>query len=265
MINIQESAIAFTILFTVLYWVFIIMTIRTGKQRKHLEELKDNYIDNVTHELKAPGASIKVLIESLSDNESVDSDPEKRRLYYGMVLSSINKQNHMINEILDLSRLKSHPESLPKTVLTFDELFEPAMERAIAMCDCIDITFSYPDDTASLPKLMTNQRISQVFENLLNNAISYTPEGGNVELDVMVSKGHITVRIFDDGQSISKEDQAHIFERFYKCNSTGNNDNGTGLGLAIAHEIISSLGEKIWVESEPGKGVAFYFTVTTAN
>lgn len=113
-----------------------------------------------------------------------------------------------------------------------------------------------------MPSLHTNAScVGQVLEILLENAVKYVTSGDHIWIDVSPAKNYVIVCVRDDGCGISKEDLPHVFERFYRCSR--NVKNSSGLGLAIAKEIIDNLEEKIWVESELGKGTAFYFTVHT--
>ena len=257
----QEALVSDLIFVTICYWLVIFFVIRTTRQRLRLDKMRQDYIDNVTHELKAPIASTKILIETLSDNADEDSDPDKRRMYYGMALSAINKQSHMVNEILDLSRLQNKPGMFEKSDFSFGELFGQTLEKAKALCDCIGINLILPEETEKLPLLRTNTLITQVFENLITNATTYVQENDCIEISVVQNKNYLTISVKDTGPGISREDQEHIFERFYRCKST--NTSGSGLGLAISKEIASGLGEKLWLESSPGKGSTFSFTVHT--
>ena len=127
--------------------------------------------------------------------------------------------------------------------------------------DCTDVTLHVSDAVLQLPTLYTNAVcIKQVLQILLDNAIKYVPGGGNVWIDAATANHHAMISVRDDGIGIPKESLPFIFDRFYKGNR-GDSTKSSGLGLAIAREIINGLGEKIWVESELGKGSAFFFTI----
>lgn len=113
-----------------------------------------------------------------------------------------------------------------------------------------------------MPKLYTDaDRVIQLLEILLDNALKFVEEGGSILLNATTKYGQATIRVNDTGRGISSDDLPHIFERFYK--SEVDNPTGSGLGLAIANEIISGLHETIWVQTEVGKGTTFFFTVRT--
>jgi signal transduction histidine kinase len=109
-----------------------------------------------------------------------------------------------------------------------------------------------------LPAVLGNPvRLRQVFINLVDNAIKYTPEGGQIEVSVHEEGGHAVVRVSDDGIGIPLDDQPHIFDKFYRASGVSSEYEGTGLGLSIVKSIVEMHGGRIWVESRPGEGTAF--------
>ena len=258
--NLQEAYLGYMIYFSICYWASAYFIISSIRKKRRLEEVQQNYIANVTHALKSPIASVKAITETLSD--VADLDPDKRTSYYGMILRETNFQSHMVQEILELSKLQSHGTDFTKTSVSAPKVFEEVLEKFSALCDCAHISFYISDELTRLSPLYTNAScIRQVLEILLENAVKYVNSGDHIWLDVTLSKNQAVFCVRDDGSGISKEDLPHVFERFYRCSR--NVKTSSGLGLAIAKELIDNLKEKIWVESELGKGTAFYFTVHT--
>ena len=221
---------------------------------------KQNYIDNITHELKTPIASIKALTATLNDHEM---DPDTRSEYYGLILAEASRQEHMVQNILDLSRIQSRDISLKKSAIGAEELFDPVCIRYSSLCDDLDISWKPPNNLKELPRLHTNADcIHRILDALLGNALRYTDENGLIEMSIVEEGRHITVCISDNGNGIAAEDFPHIFERFFR-GSNSYVKGGNGLGLAIAKEIADGLGEKIWAERNLTQGSKFYFTIST--
>lgn len=258
--NVQESILGYFSYFTILYWLCTYFIVTYIRKTKKLEEVQRNYIANVTHALKAPIASVKALTETLSDT---DLEPDAQRVYFGMILQETNLQSHMVHEILELSKVQSREMDFSKTSVNASEVFSQTLEKYSTLCGCARISLHVSDELSQLPALYTNAAcIKQVLEILLENAVKYVSEGDDIWIDVSTSKNQAIFCVRDNGIGIAKEDQPHVFERFYRCGRS-DSKGGSGLGLAIAKETIDGLKERIWVESEPRKGTAFYFSVRT--
>lgn len=261
LVNLQEAYIGYIIYFTLFYWMSAYFLVATARKQKKLDVVKENYIANVTHALKTPIASVKVLTETLSGSDVGENDPEKRQAYYGMILQEVNLQSSMVQDMLELSKLQSKGVDFTKSFVDVRPVFDRVEERYSAMCDYAEITLNIRERVLCLPPLYTNAAcLQQILELLIDNAMKFVDEGGEIEINAAEAGNHVTFRIWDNGAIIPKEDLPHIFERFYK-GSSERNETSSGLGLAIVREIMNGLKEKIWVESENGKGTAFYFTV----
>lgn len=259
LIDLPATIVGYSAYFTVLYWFSAFISVSSMRKNRKLDELQHNYIANVTHALKTPVASIKALSETLCDG--VEPDPDRQRVYYGMILQEANRQDHMIRDILELSKLQSNGADFTKAKCSAVELFAPILEKYSALADCMGVALGVSDNLARLPPLYTNVVcIRQVVELLLDNALKFVPENGHIWVEAFYTKKQATFCIRDDGPGISESALPQVFERFFK-GSHDFNASGSGLGLAIARELISGLREKIWAESKPGKGAAFYFTV----
>jgi len=258
--NLPEAVLGYIIYFSVFFWLSIYLITITRRRRQRLDQVKQEYIANVTHALKTPNASIKAMAEALCDD--VIDDPDRKKVYYGRILQEVNSQNRMVSEILELSKLQTDQKDFSKSTVTAKELLDDVIEKYDILCDCTDLRLHSAPVLSELPPMYTNAEcVKEVFELLLDNAIKFVPEGGDVWIDAGVSKKKVTFSVKDNGIGISEKDLPHIFERFYRCNRS-DDSNGSGLGLAIAKETMDGLGEKIWVESQPDSGTTFYFTVS---
>lgn len=257
--NLQEAVLGYFVFFTILYWLAVYFIVLFIRKKMHLEALQQTYIANVTHALKTPNSSIKALAETLCDG--MQPDPNKQGVYFGMILREASKQEHMIQDILALSRIQSNAVDFTKTHVDAGVVFDQIRQRYAAICECTGISMDISDQIWALPMLYTNETcLRQLLELLIDNALKFVDEDGEIRIDVSVSKNQATFCVRDNGIGIKQEDLPHVFERFYK-DSSRRNESGSGLGLAIAWEIITNLKEKIWVESELDKGSAFFFTV----
>lgn len=259
LVELPATVVGFSVYFTFFYWLSALVIVSNLRKKQTLNELQRTYIANVTHALKTPVASIKALSETLCDG--VEPDPDKQKVYYGMILQEANRQDHMIRDVLELSKLQSNGMDFTKSSVCAREVFDSVLEKYATLCDCMDITLHISEDLATLPALHTNPScVRQILEILLDNAVKFVPEDGNIWLDVTHSKNLATFCVRDDGVGIEKDALPQVFDRFFKGNHDFN-ASGSGLGLAIAKEITVGLKERIWAESQPGKGAAFFFTV----
>lgn len=236
--------------------LFMILTLRN--QRKY-ESLRRHYVDNITHELKTPVSSIKALVEALSDG--MEKSPADRNVYYGMILRDANRQERMIRDILELSKLQNQGFVFTKTRISAAALFEPVLEKYETLCDYGGIHMHVSDELFSLPVLYTDETFTRhLLELLLDNALKFVPEGGDIWVEASTTGKTAVISVRDNGIGIEKDALPHVFDRFFKGNHDFN-AGGSGLGLAIAQEITDGLKEKLWVTSEAGKGSIFSFTV----
>lgn len=256
--DLLESLLAFFCTFTAVFAVVVIFVLLSLRSQRRYEQLRRQYIDNITHELKTPVASIKALAEALSDG--MEKSPADRSVYYGMILREANRQERMICDVLELSRLQSFPSALVKQPVSCTDAFGAVLEKYASYCDLMGVTFSV-ESFAAAPELYTDRRhIQTVLDVLLSNAVKFAPENGAVTVSARFSGRRAVFCVADNGKGIAREELPHVFERFYKSRRS-DNEAGSGLGLAIAREITDSLREKLWIESEEGGGTRAYFTV----
>lgn len=225
---------------------------------ERLEQTRRDYVANVSHELRTPLTAMRALLEPLRDG--LIHTEEQRQQTYDVVLRETMRLSRLVSDMLELSRLQSGKTSLSRSVFTLRPLLDQIHETYSAYAEDYQQTFIY-DLPESLPDVLGNpDRTQQVLVALLDNAFKYTPEGGTVTLSAEYAEGVVRITVRDTGIGISAEDLPHVFDRFYKADKA-HHSRGTGLGLAIAYEIMKNLGEEMSVESEPGKGSAFSFTL----
>jgi two-component system phosphate regulon sensor histidine kinase PhoR len=229
---------------------------------RRLEKVRQDFVANVSHELRTPLSSIKGYSETLIGGVSNEKD---RQEFLGIIYRESDRLAKLINDLLDLSKIESG-----KMAMVFMPVeIAPLMRRSAGVLEksardkSIKIKFNIPD---GLPNAMADEnRLSQVFLNLFDNAIKYTPEGGSVEISVTAQGKFLKVDVSDTGVGIPQSDLPRVFERFYRVDKARSRQlGGTGLGLSIVKHIVQSHGGQVWVNSEEGRGSTFSFTIPKA-
>ncbi|WP_052723697.1 sensor histidine kinase [Paenibacillus wulumuqiensis] len=233
------------------------------KEMRRLDKARRDYVANISHELKSPIASIRALTETLADG--LIHEEEKKNNYYSIILSECARLQRLIQDVLELSRMQNKQDTWVKEPLDSGEWMEFIESRYSFLAEELGIAFRISDQARSLPPLLSNRdKLIQLVNILIDNAMKFVGEDGLITLDAVVRSRSVTIRIADNGPGIIKEDLPYIFERFYKSDYS-HQGNGSGLGLSIAHEIVQELGEDITVQSEPGQGTIFQFTIKRAQ
>ena len=224
-----------------------------------LENTRREFVANVSHELRTPLSLIKGYVETLLDGAI--TDPELSAKFLQTIDRHSNRLTNLIEDLLTISRLESGQITLKLRTLPLRafaggliaELQTRANERGTKIINEI------PE---SLAGRADPDRLEQVFVNLVENAVKYGRAKGRVIVRGRAVNGHVELCVADDGPGIPSEARERVFERFYRIDKARSRDaGGTGLGLAIVKHIIQSHGGKVWVESAPGQGAQFYFTL----
>lgn len=230
-----------------------------------LEEVEKNrrdFISNVSHELRSPITSIKGFIGGVLDGII---PKEKEKYYLSIAYDEIQRLTRLINDLLDLSAIEAGKFSLnikPQDINEIIKLSIIKFETAIKSKK-INVDVWLEDEEVYV--LADKDKIIQVMTNLIDNAIKYVEPGGNIEIGARIKGQKVLVWVFDDGPNISKEDEKHIWDRFYKGDKSRTSKVSTGLGLSIVRRIINQHNEDIWLENKENKGVKFIFTLKKAH
>lgn len=260
--DLVETMIGYIFVFSLFFVVLVLFLLHNSHMQRRFDAALRRYVDNITHEMKSPVASIKALTEALTDG--MERDENERSVYYGMIIGEANRQEHMILDVLTLAKLQTRRVRTNRWDVPAGEIFDPVCEKQETLCELSDISFSVADEIRQLPELHTNpDMIRSVLETLLSNARKFVQEGGTISLTAEIQRGRVIICVADNGVGIPESEQPNVFKRFYK-GSQNCNDTGSGLGLAIANETITALKEKIWLRSAPGEGTSIFFTITRA-
>lgn len=233
----------------------------TVEQLQEFDRLKSAFVGIVSHELRTPLTSIKIFAENLLEGLAGPLN-EKQNYYLSRIQLNADRLKRMLNELLDMSKIEAGKMELRPAVLSLQELFADLLEgfQPLAQGKSIMVeVFSMEN----IPKVRADRdKLYEVLANLLENAIRFTPSGGRVQIGAQVlDDRYIEVRVSDTGCGIPEEHLLKIFDKFYRVQSGAGNAAGAGLGLAIAKGLIELHGGTIAVESAPGKGSHFSFTL----
>jgi two-component system NtrC family sensor kinase len=228
---------------------------------KELDKMKSEFVSTVSHDLGSPLQAIQIMAELIPKLGPVN---EAQQDAVVDITRMVAKTATLVHDLLDLGKIEVgvEMEMEPCQLATvINEAVEVLEERAKAKEIALQITLPQ-----TLPFVMGNPiRLGQVVTNLVGNAIKFTPGGGMVTISAWETEGEVAVEVSDTGIGIAPEDQAHIFDKFYRVKSSQvSGIEGTGLGLAIVKSIVEGHGGRVWVESEPGQGSTFSFALPIA-
>lgn len=230
----------------------------------HIEQNRRDFLANISHELKTPIASIQALTEAIIDG--IVDTPEGQRRYLGNILKETERIGRLISELSDLSALEAGKLSIHPQNLNLKNFLSAETDKYTSLLNDKKLSWriSIPE---SLPLVQADpDRLSQVFANLVTNAVRYAPEGSAIVLKLNHGKNFVTVSVSDSGPGIAPEDLPHIWERFYRADkSRSRHYGGSGLGLFITRNLVHAMGGDITVESLPGKGATFSFTIPVSD
>jgi two-component system phosphate regulon sensor histidine kinase PhoR len=227
-------------------------------ESERYDRMRRDFVANVSHELRTPLALVKGFLETLEDGAI--RDPEHGPRFLGILKRHVDGLERLVADLLELSALESGAESRPVEAVSIaaalDAVLGPFADvfarRRLAL------ERDVPDDLPAASGLP--DRVERALRNLVDNAVKFAPEGGRVSVRARLSEGgdRVEVEVADDGPGIPPEDQARVFERFYRVEKSRNRDaGGTGLGLAIVKHVMQQAGGSVSLRSEAGKGSAF--------
>lgn len=226
---------------------------------KLAEQEKDDFISIASHELKTPLTALKGTLQVLERMKAAPT--QKMPALLEQANKSMNKVTALVDELLNAGRIAEGQLNLKKTKFN--------LSKAIDEC-CLHVTAegAYQIVTEGVKDAMVeadSERIQRVIVNFVNNAVKYASESKEILIRVDRESNFVRVMVTDKGRGITKEKLPHLFERFYRADEHGGQNSGLGLGLYISSEIIKKHGGQIGVDSEPGKGSSFWFTVPAAG
>jgi two-component system phosphate regulon sensor histidine kinase PhoR len=240
-------------------WVLFVLHDIT--RQKKLEVVRKDFVANVSHELRTPLSVIKGYVETLVDNHR-DIPLEDRERFLRTIQRHTERLNSLLEDLLVLSRLESINPGLRRESTSLDSLINAIIEDYRARPSAAEHTLQVEVDPAIDKLLIDPLKITQVFENLIDNALKYSAKGSCIAISAKLHATEAEVCVRDNGAGIPEADLPHIFERFYRVDKGRSRDKGgTGLGLSIVKHIVQLHGGRVRVESTLGQGTAFFFTL----
>ncbi len=237
----------------------VILLLRDVTRLKEVDRLKSEFVMIASHELRTPLTTIGMSIDLLKEGAVEKLNSNEKKLL-DAAEEEVKRLKQLINDLLDLSKIEAG-----RIDMEFDRAEVPVILKTVVSIlksqveeKGIEMTYFVPD---RLPAVKVDvNKIAWVLNNLVSNAMRYTPEGGRIHIAAQRRGKHVQVSVKDNGTGIPLEYQSKIFDKFVRVKDS-KDEGGTGLGLAICKEIVRAHGGTIWVESIPGKGSKFFFTI----
>jgi two-component system phosphate regulon sensor histidine kinase PhoR len=229
---------------------------RDVTQQKLAEEMRDQFVDTATHELRTPLANIKAYAETLALADMIDVEQQKQ--FLNTINSEATRLARFVDDLLSVSSMELGSLSLNKQVTDLNRMLNEVVAKVRPQIEEKQQTFEivFPEKLPE-PEL-DKDKIAALLVNLLGNAVKYTPEGGRVTFHVNVSDQHIELSVEDTGVGIAADEVPKVFDKFFRSQDPRvQEQTGTGLGLALAQEVVRLHGGHITVESELNKGSTF--------
>jgi two-component system phosphate regulon sensor histidine kinase PhoR len=225
---------------------------------RRLERMRQDFVANASHELKTPLASIKAYTETLLDWALHDDTVNNR--FLERIDEQVERLSQLIRDLLSLARIESGQEIFEHQPLPLVPMLGACVDahRDRAQAKALDLTYEPGGLDLDTLVLADEEALRQIFDNLIDNAIKYTPETGSVSVSCFADHNEVTIEVADTGIGIPRDDLPRIFERFYRVDKARSRElGGTGLGLSIVKHLIQSLGGQIDVASRVGSGSRF--------
>jgi two-component system phosphate regulon sensor histidine kinase PhoR len=233
----------------------VVVVLHDVTELRRLERVRRDFVANVSHELKTPLTSIKGYLETLQNGAK--HDPEVLDRFLHRIDANVGRLVELVQDILSLARVEAQDGALRRSAVDLPGIARQSLiqhEHSVTKKN-IALRVQMEDNVVVQGD---REAVRQVIDNLLVNAIKYTPEGGSVTLGIQKEQNNAILRVMDTGVGIPPEHHGRIFERFYRVDKHRNReDGGTGLGLSIVKHLVQSMNGKVSVESEPGRGSTF--------
>ena len=234
-------------------------------EQEKVEQERRNFVSNVSHELRTPLTSVKSYTEALQDGFWKDEDVAPNFLQ--VISTETDRMIRMVTDLLHLSRMDQGNMQLELEYVSMNDLFTHILDRF----DMLLQSEAYREKNYKIVRDFTQRtlwveidqdKITQVIDNIMNNAIKYSPDGGSVTCRLMETHNSVVLSVTDEGMGIPPKDLNHIFERFYRVDKArARSMGGTGLGLAISREVLGVHGGRIWATSVENKGSTFFISL----
>ena len=237
----------------------LIVVLHDNTEQEKIDLERREFVSNVSHELRTPLTTMRSYLEALLDGAWKDKEIAPSFLH--VTQTETERMIRLVEDLLKLSRMDSRDYDLHKEWVEFNVFFNFIIDR-FELSKSQNVSFRRILPDIELFVEIDTDKMTQVIDNIISNALKYSPDGGDVYFGVSVLDKYIKVMISDDGMGIPIENVNRIFDRFYRADRARSRAmGGTGLGLAIAREMIEAHGGEIWAESKEGQGTTIFFTL----
>ena len=240
----------------------LVVVLHDVTEQEQNERDRREFVSNVSHELRTPLTSMRSYIETLSEGAWQDQEIAPR--FLKITLDETDRMIRMINDLLDLSRMDNDNLKLNIEMVNFNELVNFVLDRFDVIIANSEKKYRIVREFTQRPLFVEvdTDRMIQVIDNIMNNAIKYSPDGGKITVRLIETHNNVILSITDQGLGIPKKDISRIFDRFYRVDKArARKQGGTGLGLAISKEVVKALGGTIWATSIENYGSTFYISL----
>jgi two-component system, OmpR family, phosphate regulon sensor histidine kinase PhoR len=240
-----------------------VLVLHDISELRRLERVRQDFIANVSHEFKTPLTAIQGFAETLLGGALDDKTNRKR--FVEIIREHAWRLARLTDDLLKLSRIEAGRLELELRPIKVEALVNSCVETARLKAEAKGLRIHVQLPEGLPPVRGDGAQLAEVLQNLLDNALQYTPSGGQIDVTASSSDREVTFTVADTGIGIPESDLARIFERFYRVDAARSREaGGTGLGLAISRHIVEAHGGRIWVESAVGQGSRFHFSVASA-
>ncbi|ETP66998.1 histidine kinase [Planococcus glaciei] len=237
----------------------VIAVLHDNTEQEKIDMERREFVANVSHELRTPLTTMRSYLEALADGAW--QDQELAPTFLNVTQTETERMIRLVNDLLKLSKMDASETEINKEMVEFNVFFNRIIDR-FEMSKSQNVYFERELPEEQYFVEIDPDKLTQVIDNIISNALKYSPEGGKIRFAMTIEDGFILIRIVDQGMGIPKENVDKIFDRFYRVDRARSRAmGGTGLGLAISKEMINAHGGHIWAESQYGKGTTIFFTL----
>ncbi|WP_294974243.1 cell wall metabolism sensor histidine kinase WalK [uncultured Leuconostoc sp.] len=247
----------------------LVVVLHNITEQQRIDSERRMFVSNVSHELRTPLTSVRSYVDALADG-AID-DPEMAQNFLGVVQDETQRMIRMINDLLALSRLDQGTMDVRLEIVNLNSLFNFVLNRFDMIIESDAKNTDTPNKNYNIQREFTNEdvwvevdpdKFTQVLDNIMNNAVKYSPDGGTITARLIKTKTRAILSISDQGLGIPRKDLDSIFNRFFRVDkSRSRAQGGTGLGLAISKEVVERFNGRIWVDSVENRGSTFYISL----
>jgi two-component system phosphate regulon sensor histidine kinase PhoR len=237
-----------------------VLVLHDTTELRRLERLRQDFVANLSHELKTPLSVIKVCVETLQDGAA--EDPRHRDNFLGQIARQSDRLHMLILDLLSLARIESGNEMYDFQAVPVEPLVRAGVERFRPRAEARGQVLEVHGPAAAVAVWADEEAVDQILENLLDNALKYTPEHGRVQVCWTCQADQVSIEVSDTGIGIPEADLPRIFERFYRVDKARSREmGGTGLGLSIVKHLAQAMHGSVRATSRIGQGSTFHITL----